>query len=138
MKQKTIEQHRAAFALERIRQIEGQVKHGEFRSYARALPAMIHMNGLGQAMAFCRSKGRTRKGDLTTYGRLYEIVSAWLTREGQPLGPSGDLLERMAEVDMFRYRVAQAEALALMEWVRKFAVAFLEDPDDQGAENAAD
>lgn len=138
MKQQTIEQRRAAFALERIGKIKETIKHGEFRSYSRALPAMIHTNGLGQAMAFCKSKAQSKNGK--TYGALYDILSDWLTRDGQPLSPSNaatsrDLLECMAKVDMYYYRVAQAEALALMEWVRKFAVAFLDKKEEDEAKD---
>ena len=79
---------------------------------------MIHMNGLGQAAAFCRAKGGT-------YGKLYEILSHWMIRPGQPFVGQGDLLVGITAKNMYDYRVAQAEALALMEWVKKFALAFL-------------
>ncbi len=138
MLQQTIEQRRAAYALGRVKGAvepsgEGKkprVNVKEFRSYARALPAMIRMNGLGQAAAFCRAK----KG---TYGELYKILSGWLTRDGQPLAGHGDLLEGMVASDMYRYRVSQAEALALMEWVRKLAVAFTPEAAENGDEGEA-
>ena len=152
----TIEQQRAAFALGEIRTLldrRGDDKpfRKEFRSYASALPAMIHMNGLGQAAAFCRAKGGT-------YGQLYEILSRWMVRDGQPfqrdlgletehglarLGDDradDDLLAGIVSSDMYHYRVAQAEALALLGWVKKFALAFMAIEDDEpetGPEEAA-
>lgn len=135
---KTIEQQRAAYALAEIQTLlkDSKVNRKEFRSYANALPAMIHMNGLGQALAFCCAKG-------DTYGTLYGIVGKWLTRANQPLAvnqpeegessvtqptdSSSKVMENLTQVDMYHYRVAQAEAMALMEWVRKFAVAFMVD-----------
>ncbi len=86
----TIEQQRAAFALDEINAaLEGpaasQSFRKEFRSYGSALPAMIHMNGLGQAAAFCCAKGGT-------YGKLYDILSRWMISEGQPLAGHKNLL----------------------------------------------
>ncbi len=125
----TIEQQRAAFALDEINAV--LAKRGadkpfrkEFRSYASALPAMIHMNGLGQAAAFCRAKGGT-------YGKLYEILSKWMIRDGQPFQNDDDLLVGITAADMYHYRVAQAEALALLEWLKKFALAFMATEDDE-------
>ena len=63
---KTIQQERAAFALEevgainkRIQEIAAgndrdKIKASEYKSYASGFPAMIQMNGLGQAAAFYR------------------------------------------------------------------------------------
>ncbi len=125
----TIEQQRAAFALaeiENIRKKYGEDKpfRKEFRSYASALPAMIHMNGLGQAAAFCRAKGGT-------YGKLYHILCKWMIRPGQPFEREKDLLAGITSKDMYHYRVAQAEALALLEWVKKFSLAFMVIEEDE-------
>jgi CRISPR-associated protein Cmr5 len=124
----TIEQKRAAFALVEINAFlethaGKKESQKEFRSYASALPAMIHMNGLGQAAAFCRAKGET-------YGKLYDILSRWMIKAGQPFAGDSDLLAGVVARDMYTYRVAQAEALALMEWVKKFALAFMVEEED--------
>ncbi|MDQ5767905.1 type III-B CRISPR module-associated protein Cmr5 [Thiothrix subterranea] len=116
----TIQQQRAKFALERVvsashdRSVNGK----EFKSYAAGLPAMIHMSGLGQAAAFYKAKGGT-------YGKLYQLLSDWLTQENQPYAGRRELLEGITQDDMHRYRLAQAEAQALMEWVKKFASAYM-------------
>ena len=79
----TIQQQRAKFALERIQKLPKKLNQDEqieFISNASRLPAMIHMNGLGQAMAFCKLKAKERK----SYAQLYQIVSDWLCAQNQP------------------------------------------------------
>jgi CRISPR-associated protein Cmr5 len=123
MKQ-TIQQQRADYALKRIKAVAQQLgadERKEFTSYASGLPAMIHMNGLGQAMAFCRVKGKDRK----SYAELYRLVSDWLCQPGQPFAGKVDVLDGITQDDMAHYQLAQAEALVLMSWVKKFAKAFL-------------
>ena len=120
----TIQQERAKFALERIQRLPKLLKpdgQKEFISYASGLPAMIHMNGLGQAMAFCKLKGKDRE----SYAQLYQLVSDWLCQSGQPYQGKQHVLEGITQCDMAHYQLAQAEALVLMSWVKKFAKAFL-------------
>jgi len=118
----TAQQARARYALKKIDEfvklpVDSQ---GELRSYASSLPAMIHMNGFGQAMAFCKSKGGS-------HNKLYELLQEWLRDEGKPYhGQPDDLLRAITEGDMHTYRLAQAEAQALMAWVQKFTRAYLE------------
>jgi len=124
----TIEQQRAKYALERVKALATTLdnkQQGELISYASGLPAMIHRNGLGQAMAFCKLKGKERK----SYQALYQLVSDWLAQTGQPY--SGlDILDGITQKDVYHYQLAQVEALALMSWVKKFAKAFLKDEEN--------
>lgn len=92
----------------------------EFKSHASALPAMIHINGLGQAAAFYKSKSDTHK-------LIYKLLSDWLTKPNQPYAGQNDLIQAIVDCDMHDYRLAQAEAQALMDWVKKFAKAYMED-----------
>lgn len=120
----TIQQKRAAFALKRIKDLLVKLKpeaRKEFISYASGLPAMIHMNGLGQTMAFCKVKGKDRE----SYQQLYCLVSDWLCQSGQPYSGKANVLDGITQADMGLYQLAQAEALVLMSWVKKFAKAFL-------------
>ena len=128
----TIQQQRAKYALDEVNKLsklwvtepDKQKKfQSEFTSYACGLPAMIHMNGLGQAMAFCKTKGKDR----ASYEKLYQIVSVWLCKEQQPYNGYADVLAGITEKDRQHYQLAQAETLALMSWVKKFAKAFLAD-----------
>jgi CRISPR-associated protein Cmr5 len=125
----TMQQQRAAFALKAVQAAaeSKDVQPGEFKSHASGLPAMIHMNGLGQAAAFFCSK----PGESPAYGRLYRILSDWLCGEGQPFASHDDLLEGITASDMDAYLLAQAEAQMLMDWVKKFAKAFMAEEGDE-------
>jgi CRISPR-associated protein Cmr5 len=117
----TLQQQRAQFALKKVKDALEEAKHTgfspkEFKSQAESFPAMIRMNGLGQAAAFYLSKGGA-------HGKLYKLLSDWLKQPGQPYHGK-DLLEGITEKDMHAYRLAQAESLLLLDWVKKFAKAF--------------
>ncbi|MBU0500422.1 MAG: type III-B CRISPR module-associated protein Cmr5 [Gammaproteobacteria bacterium] len=117
----TLQQQRAGYALKKVRKaIEDGIDQKEFKSYASAFPAMIQMNGLGQAAAFYFSQGETHR-------KLYEILSGWLIKTGQPYTGKANLLAGITQEDMHRYRIAQAEALLLLDWVKRFAKAYAGD-----------
>lgn len=121
----TIQQERAAFALRAIEEIVTQLEDKDkekYKSYASALPFMIHANGLGQAAAFCKSK------EEPIYEKLYKLLSDWLIQPGQPYAGCTDLLAGITsrDRDMKTYLAAQAEAMAFMTWVKQFADAFME------------
>jgi len=127
----TIEQQRACFALEQVEEIIDKSYMKEFKSYANALPAMIHMNGLGQAVAFCKEKSTTKNERGKAYDELFNLLENWLTGKQQPYAES-TLLKGITSKDMHTYRLAQAEAIALLSWVKKFANAFAkETPKDE-------
>lgn len=126
----TLQQQRAKSALQSVQGLRDQVQNKEqlagkldadkLVSRAAELPFMIHANGLGQAAAFFRSK-QEKDG----YGALYRVLSQWLCAEGRPFAGHGDLLEAITHSDLHTYRVAQAEAMQYMDWVKKFAKAYL-------------
>ena len=137
----TLAQRRAKYALQEVKRIDqlSDVKlKSRVRVYAQSLPAMVQMNGLGPAMAFCRSKNPDSD---RAYHELYEILSGWLTDESEPHVPYGkgytpeqkagrDLLDAITRSDMRRYRAAQVEALAFLEWLKRFAAAYLPSGKD--------
>ena len=124
----TMQQKRAKYALEQVQKaIDSDVDQKEYKAYAANLPAMIHMNGLGQAAAFFKSKG----GSSDTHEALYTLLSEWLCGKvsyatTQPYTGCTNLLDGITSKDMHQYQVAQAEAQALMDWVKKFAKAFMD------------
>ena len=136
----TIQQQRARYALERIGKVGAQ--GDAIKARASELPAMIQMNGLGQAAAFYRMKGEKHG-----HRPLYDILSAWLCRDANQLnyapepgiyGSHGDLIDGITQSNQQDYRLAQAEALALMEWVKRFAKAFITDGSATSADNGED
>ncbi|MCK4494224.1 MAG: type III-B CRISPR module-associated protein Cmr5, partial [Methylococcales bacterium] len=91
----TIQQQRAKFALTEVQKaaFNTRIDNKEYKSYASSLPAMIHINGLGQAAAFFKSKGGTHKD-------LYNLLSDWLTKSEQPYANSRDLMDDIVNNDM--------------------------------------
>jgi len=121
---KLMQQKRAAFALTSVSEVQKHLsksKQKEFVSYASSLPAMIHTNGLGQAAAFFKSKG-------SVHELLYQLLSDWLQEKDQPFAGK-ELLEGITKSNMQTYRLAQAEAQALMDWVKKFSKAYMDTED---------
>ena len=126
MKQ-TIQQQRAAHALKAVEAAKASLGNSsEYKSYASNFPAMIQMNGLGQAAAFFRSKGSGTDSKAHAYQALYNTLSEWLSKPNQPY-QERDLLDGITKSNMQTYMLAQAEALALLDWVKKFAKAYMED-----------
>ena len=134
----SLAQRRAAHALACIETIQhGDVDYGNYKSYAKALPANILMSGLGQAVATVRSRVDKRPG----YQQLYDHLESWLCGDdvdvpyrnfpGAGTRERNSLLHAITQHDQDTYIRAQAEALAYLEWLRKFAEAFLEDGEGQ-------
>jgi len=112
MAMQSIEQERAKAAL----QWAEQGVDDDSLSAATGMPAMILMNGLGQTAAFYKSKGGRHE-------KLYKLMSDWLKQPGKPYAGK-DLLSGITSGDAKEYRAAQAEALAYLQWVKKFAKAY--------------
>jgi len=134
-----MQQQRAEYALRKVEEAKKikDLSQKEFKSYAANFPAMIRMNGLGQAAAFYLSKGSGEKGN-RAYHTLYKLLSDWMKEEGQPYDGRDnlvtdsttkemDLMTGITSKNMHLYRQAQAEALLLLDWVKKFSKAFMED-----------
>ena len=116
----TLQQQRAKFALEKVLDLVKLNEGDKLKSRASELPFMIHANGLGQAAAFFKSKK-----DKDGYDKLFLVLQNWLIEPGRPFADQTDLMKAITEADMHQYRVAQAEAIQFMDWVKKFASAYL-------------
>jgi len=131
----SLAQKRAADALRKIKEMKAGKErdpekgdYGKYTSYVSALPAMILMSGLGQAMAMVRSR------KLAGYSQLYDHLQGWLCG-GRPYA-GDDLINAIVQGSEADYIRAQAEALAYLEWLKKFAVALLDEPAGQQEEGA--
>ncbi|MGB4183139.1 MAG: type III-B CRISPR module-associated protein Cmr5, partial [Dethiobacteria bacterium] len=69
------------------------------------------------------------------HGAVYDAIQDWLCGKNNAAvyPPDKDLLTAIAEGDRDSYLHAQAEALAYLEWYKKFTVAFLKQPDKPSA-----
>ena len=127
---RSMDQERAEFALKKIQSIVAspdETHKKEVRRYLNNLPALIRMNGLGQALAFFRMKGEG-----TAHASIYLMVGAWLCdagSKGRIFSESADVLSAITQSDMAHYMAAQNEGLALLQWLKKFAVALLPKED---------
>ena len=72
-----------------------------------------------------------RSDDEKARESLYSQISTWLCdpREDAPYPGRKDVLEAITQLDEDAYIRAQAEALAYLEWLKKFANAFLKRPE---------
>lgn len=131
---KTIEQRRAADALSCVERLIARSDElpDEFRERYRACvdrlgPAIV-MNGLGQALATeCAAAGpRPQSPRECAHRQLYDNLRDWLCRDdGGAYPPGDDLLQAILSGDESRYLRAQAEALAWLQWHKKFCRASL-------------
>lgn len=83
--------------------------------------ATVLMNGLGQALATLVASGKEHEK------LLYAQLQGWLCGgfDQAPYPKEKDLLEVLMEGDRKSYLRAQVEALAWLEWLKKFATAYL-------------
>lgn len=116
----TRQQLRAKHALVAVQKLQGMGMDSKIKGRASELPFMIHTCGLGQALAFFKSKGSKDGYDL-----MLAMLDAWLREKGSPFAGARESLEAVTQCDMQKYRIAQVEAVQYMEWVKKFASAYL-------------
>ena len=121
-RRQSLEQQRAAQAASDIREAKQRSDSGEYRSLVEGLPAMIQANGLGQTCAYLlsRAEGNEKSVEFLLYGHL----ERWVQRQIPQL-LQGGLLAALTNADVGTYRRAQIEALAYLQWLKRFAQAEL-------------
>lgn len=128
----TLEQKRAADSLAKINKFredfeQEERRQKEYVSYVKSLPATILVNGLGQAAASLLAANKGKLGEKkTAHYILYKHLQDWLCRDSkQAPYQHGNLMQAITTNDRESYMHAQAEALAWLQWQKKFAVAYL-------------
>ncbi len=107
----------------------------QYRSYVEGFPATILQIGLGQALASLLSQAKGDK-EHDRY-RLYNSLQSWLCGDDPDMPfsryqPSRDfaqaprLIAALTTCEEHIYLHAHAEALAYLEWLKKFAAAELQ------------
>ncbi len=121
---KGIEQGRATYAFNAVNEINetGKKKLKEsYKSAAKKLPVLIKTNGLGQTLAFVKSKQAKRDKPKNGYDKLYQQIADWLrTDAANQLVPKGDLVYEVIQLKSPVYRQVTMETLALLNWMRRF------------------
>lgn len=131
----TLEQKRAAKAWCQVKAVPKDIQK-DYRSLVRKMPAMIRINGLGQTLAFLLAQEK-KAADV-----LYKHLEEWLIGNESasstvddpvirsykadlpwPFPAKDTLIERILASDSTVYRLATAEALAYLGWLKRFAEA---------------
>lgn len=127
---KTLEQKRAAEAwkfIETANKKEGKFKK-EYRSTVLKLPSLILTNGLGQTLAFLKSKGKGNESNAEE--KVYQDLQEWLKKSeviNWGSAAQNELIERIMAINSDKYRLVTTEALAFLNWLKRFADAVLKD-----------
>ena len=127
--QRTLDQERAADALEKVRRLAERDDYGHYPSYVSRMPSMIIMSGLGQACAMMLAQAR---GDASDPHRvLFDHLQSWLCRSDHlaPYSGSSDLMKAIVNGSQRNYVNAQAETLAYLSWLKRFSQAYLQSPE---------
>lgn len=132
--QQTLEQQRAAKAWKYVQAVEKDKNNQlrkEYRTTVMKLPSLILTNGLGQTLAFLKSKG---KGVVSNpEEKVYSDLQEWL-HSGETINWGNanhdELIERIMAIDSDKYRLVTSEALSFLSWLKRFADAVL--PKDGG------
>ena len=129
----TLAQQRAAFALDQLQKLN--LKQDDMSSFAKllaGLPATVLLNGFGQTLAYLLAKSADKEGEAKTkrkerdYQDAFRLITGWLRRQNLLTQENeGEILHELAALDQPRYLQAQEEALALLEWAKRFAAAGL-------------
>ena len=130
---KGIEQGRATYAFKTVQGVDDSLKK-DYKSAAKKFPVLIKTNGLGQSLAFLKSKGgkineKTGKKEINAHDRLYEHISNWLQTEDEKrlVGKDEELVKEVIQLESYDYRQVTTETIALLNWIRRFVDGLIED-----------
>lgn len=122
---KGLEQGRAAFAYECAQIGSGIDKPKEYKSYVKKLPILVKTNGLGQTLAFYKSKAKDKKNN--TYALIYKQIGEWLKQNGNiDLKEGDDLVQIIIQLETPIYRAITIELIAFAKWLSRFADGLIE------------
>jgi CRISPR-associated protein Cmr5 len=139
----SLDQLRALSALEFAKAAAKEAWKDEYRAYVRALPAVIRSNGLGQAIAMELAGSSKKKNVGAAHKALLSHLSQWLESgwKNSPFPASGSgepdrLIKAISRGSMANYVRAQAEAMAYLKWLKKFAEALIVVEDSPPSDDA--
>lgn len=139
---RNLTQKRAKFALDKVNDIitpnskYSNVNNKNFKSFAAGAPTLILQNGLAQALAFWAAKVKSND-TVTNEKYILHVITSWFSDAENPLHFSKDNLDNFTFIknilgkDQSEYLAIQRETLALLEWVKRYANAFLSEDKKQ-------
>jgi CRISPR-associated protein Cmr5 len=113
-----LERSRAKDAWDKIQSVKPQTYQAKYGSLARQMPTLIQINGLAQTLAFLKAKTKEQH-----HTEMFQHLSTWVC--SHPIPGTGNLLDRVLEMDSQSYRLATSVALAFLQWLKRFAEAEL-------------
>jgi len=131
--QQTLEQQRAKRAWEDIQTVMGRSDDfkKKYGSLARRVPMLVLTNGLGQTLAYLRSKGKNDEDN--EHNLLFRQLSDWTMSQVVPDNKNDqnqNLLDWILHNNSIAYLQATNEALAYLTWLKRFAEAELPSEGD--------
>lgn len=136
---KGIEQGRAKYAFDAVKEIndeESKKLKESYKSVSKKLPVLIKTNGLGQTLAFVKSKHAKQDKPKNGYDKLYKQIGDWLRNESANQSvPSGELVEQIIQLNSSTYRQVTVETLALLNWMRRFVDGLMKDVKEAEEDN---
>ena len=119
----TLDQRRASHAWQAVQQVMEQAvqQRKDYKREAKKLPVRIRTAGLGQALAFVRSK---KKAD-----NLLAQLDDWVLRHRGLHSQETTVLTAIVEGDSSYLRICTEEVLAYLQWLNRFAEPAIEDPE---------
>lgn len=141
---RSLSQERAAFALQKVQDIlndhndlKESLNNKNYKSFIAGVPTMILQNGFGQALAFWASKAKEKKENKEGY--TLEIIREWFNDEKNPLRlkstDTKSFINTLIGKNQREFLQYQQEALAMLEWFKRFANAFLSEEKKAESEN---
>ena len=102
---RTIEQERANFCLEKVKDFSRDKK---FKTNGTRLAELIISNGLVPTLAFYKARVERKP--------VYNILNEWLKEQNYV---TGDSFEELINADVSKLRLATMEALAFAQWLKR-------------------
>jgi len=99
----------------------------EYRSYSRKIPTMILTNGLGQTLAFIKSKSEKGNAYSLIYDQLTEYMESDSVSGIKMPSDKNDLTEWVISCDSTTYRHITREILAFLNRLKRFAEGLIEE-----------
>jgi CRISPR-associated protein Cmr5 len=120
---RTLEQERAKHAWDCVQEVKDKPFAGDYRAIAVKVPSLIVTNGLGQTLAFLTAQ---RQGLSRATNMIRCSIVTLPTGLARKVHADGDLLSWLVNTATSQqYRLATMEALALLQWLKRFAEAEL-------------
>jgi len=89
----------------------------DLSNFVVKMPAMVLMSGFGQTCAFYKSNKKDN------HAEVLKVLESWLGH--------GDIMTFITQSSATEYQIAQAESLEYLNWLKKFAKAYLKGDDDE-------